>query len=112
MSTTGHIFTGRDNVVTLLVADNDTPVDLSSATDVQVTIDGITKSSAADPDLFDLSELVNGKIGLAFGSVTELTEAVHKIRVVTIDLGNPNGLIWVHEEQALGTSVRVIKDGE
>lgn len=108
--TTGVIYLGHDNVVPLLFKDGDDPVDLSGMTKIAVKISSLEKNSEDDPDLFDLTEKADGKIGLKFGDLDTLPAAEHEIRVTIYDATNDDGIVWIHEDNTIPLKLKVIKD--
>lgn len=106
---TGVIYIGRDNTLTLNLTDDNVAADLSAATKVQVTINGVTVDSAATAAAFDLSDLVNGNITLKFGDQA-IPEGTYSIRVVVFDAVNTDGIVWVHEDDLTTVDLQVVED--
>lgn len=104
---TGTVYNGHDNVVPLLLTDDGAPVDLSNMTKVQVTLAGQSFDSDVNPAMFDLAAREDGIISLKFGAA-ELPANDHPMRVVVFDNGNPDGIVWLHEQDALQRNLRVV----
>lgn len=106
---TGVIYLGRDNTLTLQLTDGGVAQDLSAATKVEVTINGLSVNSVVTPAAFDLSDAVNGNITLKFGDQA-ITEGTYPIRVVVFDAVNTDGIVWVHEDDPTTLELQVVSD--
>jgi hypothetical protein len=84
----------RDNTAGLILKEDNTPVDLSSVTKIEVLDTQCTWSvdSVASPDAFDIGG-VDGKVVLHFGG-EPIPAGSYRCQVIVYDPTNINGVVW------------------
>lgn len=83
---------------------------LADATKVEVVIGGLAWDSERYPEMFDLSDLVGGNVGLDLSNL--MPQGLYALRFVTYHPDKPDGAVWLHETDADPESVRFIGDQE
>jgi hypothetical protein len=97
----------RDNTVDLVLKADSIPVDLRSATKVEVLDTDCTWAvdSVASPDAFVIGG-VDGRITLQFGGET-INAGTYKCQVIVYDPTNVNGVVWGEIQLAIKRSCPV-----
>lgn len=93
------IYIGRDNTIDLILKADGEAVDLSSVTQIDVSVGGVViESSNADTDAIRWAQVGydTGEIRISFGSVDGLVASSAKkwAYIVIYDLENPDGVVW------------------
>ena len=103
---TGIVYSNYDNAPVLVFTDEDGEYDLSAAQKIELHIASQSYDTIENSDVFDVSELATGRLGLKLGTL-ELDDGDYPIRVVVFGTGYPNGYVWCHEDDVQTTRVRV-----
>lgn len=101
-----RIYIGYNNTVTIQALDGGVAVDISGATKISVFLGSTEFDSVNNPSLFDLADLANGNVKLAYGA--GMAKGVYAMRFITYDAIHPDGLVWSHETDDPQTLVRVV----
>jgi len=104
---TGVIYTGRDNAPVLVFEDDAGTYDLSAATKIAVTIAGQTFDTVGNPGSFDVSDLVNGRLGLKLGQAG-ITAGRYPVTVDVYSVLEPNGWTWADADDLVPVFTLVV----